>query len=121
MNWKWIAGAAAVAYIFRDQLAATFAPAATQPAETQPAETTWAPALDTASTKARILAAASKDASYNGTLSYDQWNYFYSVVRGVPGPGSQAVGFSTGAIRLTIDEYWAAMTSHGLGRIRSAR
>ncbi|MBZ5580904.1 MAG: hypothetical protein LAQ30_01640 [Acidobacteriia bacterium] len=115
---------------FSDQIKAALAIGATAapPASPAPADTTTpAPqpaALDTTSAKARLLAAASKDPAYTagqGTLNIWQWNYYYSQIRGVPGPDATAIGFADGATRVTVDEYWAAMTGHGLGAIRRRR
>jgi hypothetical protein len=107
-------GGLAVWYFMRGQTAAQ--PTAAQPE--QPA----APAPSTA-TKDLIRTASTK-AGYaaDGRLNYDQWNYFYRQVRGVDGPDPETVfPGQDRTFLLTLDEYWAGASQHGLSGIRPWR
>ena len=50
-----------------------------------------------------------------------RWNYYYTQVRRDPGPRPHPRWASPMArMVVTIDEYWAAITGHGLGRVSAA-
>lgn len=126
---KWILIAGGVAYLFfHDQIAALFGSALAPTSAAAPSSTstssTPAPApaaLDSASAKARLLAAAQNDANYianKGTLSVYEWDFYYQLTRGTPGPDPAAIGFADGSQLVTVDEYWNAMTAHGLSGLR---
>lgn len=63
--------------------------------------------------------AANPSTAPTGLLNYDQWNWVYMQVRQSNGPTFEDL-FPEGTERgrvMTLDEYWAAVTGHGLGRI----
>lgn len=49
------------------------------------------------------------------SMTFDQWNYFYAIVRGVPGPDPATyLSGDQRARQLTINEWWAYMQSAGM-------
>lgn len=93
-------------------------PAATSAATVQP-QNTPAPAAvaaaATATTKTSLADAARKaNPGGDGLLNADQWNYYYSQIRGVPGPDPGGIwpGRDRG-YRMSIDEYWSAVSTIG--------
>lgn len=123
MNWKVLLIGGAIAYmVFRDQINAALdstAPAALPAVAQTPSAIPIAAGLDNTNTKSLIQQAAFKGGgSPDNMLTVDQWNYYYAQVRGIPAPGANAIGFPAGEERVTLDEYWAAMTSAGLGVLR---
>jgi hypothetical protein len=131
---KWVLILGGIAFLFRNQLEAMLgiaAPAAPAP-QPSPAPTTTpaptSPISDASGTKALILDQVKTDATYianGGRLNINQWNFYYARVRGVPGPTSDVIGFPDASVLVSLDEYWNAMTAHGLsgllGRIRGRR
>lgn len=80
-----------------------------------PAETYTEPAIVRApDVRGMVLekARASGALPQDGLLTFDQWNYFYQIVRGEPGPAIEdAMPGAPRERRITIDEWWAAVSS----------
>ncbi len=121
VKWGLIAGGAA--YLFKDQLRLLIsgAPEETVPATTDTTPATTAPAVDSAAlTKTRLLAWAQAQPQFMAQgqmLNGWQWAYGYKAVRNTD-PGD--VGTFMDASRLvTIDEFWALATAHGLSGVRA--
>ena len=124
-----------VAFLFRDQLISLLG-AGTSTAAPELPQTTVAPpnpnsgVSDAVGTYELMLAKVRSDPGYianGGRMNIDQWNYYYALVRGIPGPTSDVIGFSDAKTLVSLDEYWNAMTAHGLsglrlmGRVRGGR
>lgn len=100
-------------------------PSATSSATQQPQNTPSPASVSVAAaatTKDLIVRAAQSGApaGWDHLYTWDQWNYFYAQVRGVPGPDlSNAWPGRDRGYRMAIDEYWAAMTAQGLSGLGS--
>lgn len=50
----------------------------------------------------------------NAYQSVDYWNFYYNLVRGIPGPSpSDLIPNITPGYKLSIDDWWNAMVGHG--------
>jgi hypothetical protein len=95
-----------------------------QPAGTAAAPPAAAPpALDTKTLVYQMAAAANPDLR-PVLLNADQWNYYYQLVRGVPGPAWETVFPGAPAEqrgrRMTVEEWWAAASPYGLSGLKAA-
>ncbi len=83
---------------------------------TQPVQN---PTVQPPNTKALVLARAGNDP--NELLTFDQWNFFYSQIRGIPGPDpNQFLDQAHRSQNLSIDEWWGDMTSAGFSGLGCA-
>lgn len=57
-------------------------------------------------------ARAAMGASWDGRLTSHEWNWFYSQVRGVPGPDPGPL-FADPLRRMSVEEYWPAISAAG--------
>lgn len=67
-----------------------------------------------------LVAAAAAQAGYGpgSVLNADQWNYFYSQVRGEAGPDPLAVWPDRDrGYRMTLEEWWAGASQKGLAGV----
>ncbi len=118
LKWGLILGGAA--YLFKDQLrymiSGTAADAA--PPANSGADTTQ-PAVDSSAiTKAKLLAWAKTQPQYAAQgemLDGWQWAYGYRAVRGTD-PGDPGL-FMDASRRVTLDEFWALASAHGLSGV----
>lgn len=67
-----------------------------------------------------VANAVSKDGGDpNGRMSFDQWNYYFAMVRGVPGPDPASAAPSYDRNYLySITEWWGKMTNAGFSGLR---
>ncbi len=98
--------------LFRDQLRFWWTGKTTEPEPPAPTPASAEPAGP--DIKALVAAAAAR-ANRPTLQTFDEWNWFYSQVRGVPGPAIEDVfpGRDRG-YRMAIDEWWAGVSQHGL-------
>lgn len=85
------------------------------PPQQQPGQPAQPPAQPPAalSTKERIAQAA-RTAGYAGTLTFDQWNYFYAQVAGRPGPAIEdAFPGIARETQMTVDQWWTGISGAG--------
>lgn len=71
-----------------------------------------------------LVAAAAAQAGYPaGTLlNTDEWNYFYTQVRGAAAPAPEDVWPGRERnYRMTLDEWWAGVSQHGLSGLATVR
>lgn len=71
-----------------------------------------------------LIRAASIQAGYpsGSLLNCDQWNYFYSGVRGIAGPDPLVVWPERDrSYQMTIEEWWTGVSQHGLSGVRPWR
>lgn len=116
MNWILLAVGGFVLY---EYLTHSSVPASSTTSTDPSASTT--PSGGTAaagSTTKTLVAAKAAQAGYGpgSLLNWDQWNYFFTQARGVPGP-SYPADFYNGRdsqYKMTIDEWWAGYSSLGL-------
>ena len=81
-------------------------PAASEPVVQNPA---YSP-----TTRDRVANAA-RLAGNPDLLSFDQWNYYFEQVRGIPGPPIEAVFPNLNrATRMSVDDWWNAIAARGL-------
>jgi len=121
LKWGLILGGAGY-FLFRNQISAALATTATTPAtSTMPTTTTTPPAATTPPVAQTTLQMMQAYAAAHGftTLSFDQWNWVYSQVRGVAGLPIETVFPGQTRDRLmTLDEWWAGSSAAGLSGVR---
>jgi hypothetical protein len=109
LKWGLILGGAW--YLLKDQIGAAFGAPATATAAAQPSAPATALPVTTLDTKGLMR-------QQSGGLqvgTYDQWNYYYSHIRGVDAP-ARALVFPgvDAAFKFTLDEWWAGVAAKGL-------
>ena len=122
-----VAGAGLLAYyLFRDQIKFAISGETTdteKPAEGQPDdEPAGQPPTPPSTTKSLVWERARAEASKTGKLGFDAWNFYYhQTPQGAahPAPAIETVfpGIDR-ATPMTIDEWWAGVSQHGLSGIR---
>jgi hypothetical protein len=122
-NKALIIGGAIAAYLLRDHIEQALGfsntATATNSAPTDSAPANSAPPAAPPPPPAGVwqqLAAWGETQSTTGTLSADQWNVGYKLIRGVPGPAPEDIGLDHARL-ITAVEYQAAMVSKGLNGI----
>lgn len=124
MNWLLIFGGGFLLY---EYLTGGFSstPAAATSTTATPTGTSTTTAANSAgaanSPTLTLVANAAAAAGYpaGSLLDYDQWNYYYTKVRGVPGPDMTNVWPNRPrAYAMTVQEWWAGAQSLGLSGLR---
>jgi len=85
-----------------------------------PTQPTAAAALTTPS----LVATAAAEAGYpvGALLNADEWNYFYTQVRGTPGADPLEVWPERDrTYKMTVSEWWTGVSAHGLTGLRTVR
>lgn len=122
-------------FLLKDNIAAMFGPHSSSSAQTPttpapPPSSTPPPAppppatTDAQGTKALMLNAAKTDANYlahAGRMSMWQWAFYYNYVRGGTLDPAPLFPGTPAETLMTIDEWWAGATRHGLAGIPSSR
>ena len=86
-------------------------PPAVQPPAQPP---TQPPAQPPAATTKDRVGQAARAAGYAGTLTFDQWNYFYGQVAARPGPAIEdAFPGVPRETQMTLDQWWAGVSGAG--------
>lgn len=86
------------------------------PADTGTAKQNTVPTTPTNQKPLRDMLLAAVSANHEAPpLSFDQWNWYYANVRGIPGPSWEDATGGTGdrSYRYTVDEYLAIMGAKG--------
>lgn len=124
MNWVLLLGGAFLVYEYLNgAFTAPSTPAVTTTATSTGTSTTTAAPTPGATVSATLtlVANAAATAGYpaGSLLNWDQWNYFYQQVRGVPGPDMSNVWPNRPrGYQMTIQEWWAGAQSLGLSGLR---